>query len=350
MLTPSVILYAAKTRNIIFSSGSGRTDVMTKAPTPIAHAAPATHSMAAVLAMVTGTASFVFADAMMKLTSGQFPVGQSIFVRGLFGLALLQSFMMVRGEKVDWMQTFRSEQTTKRSVFEVGATFLYIASLRGLSLPIANAIIQTSPLLVTVGAALFLGERVSWRRAMGTVGGFAGVIMIVQPGATPLTWSLALVLGAVLCSALRDIVTRGIAKVSTLQVVASATFATAAFGGLFSLAEQWQMPASRDLLLWLFSAAFVLAGQALITFAVRSGDVSRVMPFRYTGLVWSLILGVVIWQHMPNGLSMAGMGVIAAAGLFSLREKTPNVTVGQHGTPVMDKPNLPGRAAQQEGR
>jgi drug/metabolite transporter (DMT)-like permease len=139
------------------------------------------------------------------------------------------------------------------------------------------------------------------------------------------------------CSALRDIVTRGIAKVSTLQVVASATFATAAFSGLFSLAEQWQAPAVRDLMLWLFSAAFVLVGQALITFAVRSGDVSRVMPFRYTGLVWSLILGMLIWQHMPNALSIAGMFVIAAAGLFSLRDKVPNVTVGQHGTPVMEK-------------
>jgi drug/metabolite transporter (DMT)-like permease len=293
--------------------------------------------MAAVLAMVAGTASFVFADAMMKLTSGQFPVGQSIFVRGLFGLAILQIFMGLRRERVDWLQTFRSEQTTKRSLFEVGATFLYIGSLRGLSLPVANAIIQSSPLLVTVAAALFLGERVSWRRALGTLAGFVGVLMIVQPGETPFTWSLVLVLGAVLCSAMRDIVTRGIAKVSTLQVVASATLATAAFGGFFSLAEHWQTPTMRDLLLWLFSSAFVLVGQALITFAVRSGDVSLVMPFRYTGLVWSLILGVLIWQHMPNALAIAGMCVIAAAGLFSLRDKDRNVTVGQHGTPVIEK-------------
>lgn len=120
-------------------------------------AAQARPRAAAVLAMVGGTASFVFADAMMKLTSGQFLVGQSIFVRGLFGLAILQIFLLARGEKVDWMQTFRPEQTTKRSLFEVGATFLYFASLRSLSLPVANAIIQSSPLLVTVAAALFLG-------------------------------------------------------------------------------------------------------------------------------------------------------------------------------------------------
>jgi drug/metabolite transporter (DMT)-like permease len=305
---------------------------------PALPAAPAAgRRMTAVLAMVGGTASFVFADAMMKLTSAQFPVGQSIFVRGLLGLMILQIFMLARGDKVDWMQTFRSEQTTKRSLFEVGATFLYIGSLRGLSLPIANAIIQTSPLVVTLAAVVFLGERVSWRRAVGTLGGFAGVLLIVQPGATPFTWSLALVLGAVLCSALRDIVTRGIAKVSTLQVVASATFATAAFGGLFSLAEHWQMPTIRDLLLWLFSSIFVLAGQAMITFAVRSGDVSLVMPFRYTGLVWSLVLGFLIWQNVPNTLAIFGMGLIAAAGLFSLSDKTPNVTVGQHSTPVMEK-------------
>ena len=133
-----------------------------------------------VLAMVAGTASFVFADAMMKLTSGHFPVGQSIFVRGLFGLAILQIVMLARREEVDWLQTFRSEQTTKRSLFEVGATFMYIASLRGLSLPVANAIIQSSPLLVTVAAVLFLGERVSWRRGIGTLAGFVGVLMIVQ--------------------------------------------------------------------------------------------------------------------------------------------------------------------------
>ena len=298
--------------------------------------APSERRTTAVLAMMGGTASFVFADAMMKLTSGSFPVGQSIFVRGLFGLALLQIVMSSRAVKIDWMQTFRSEQTTKRSLLEVGATFLYIASLRGLSLPVANAIIQTSPLLITVAAALFLKERVSLRRGIGTFAGFVGVLMIVQPGATPFSWSLVLVFGAVLCSAMRDIVTRGIAKVSTLQVVASATFATAAFGFLFSLAEHWQMPTSWDLLLWLFSSAFVLAGQAMITFAVRSGDVSRVMPFRYTGLVWSLILGFIIWHNMPNSLAIAGMVLIAAAGLFSLREKESNVVVGQHSMPVIE--------------
>ena len=288
----------------------------------------------AVAAMVAGTAAFVFADAMMKLTSGQFPVGESIFVRGLFGLAILQTVMLVRSEKVDWMQTFRSEQTTLRSLFEVGATFLYIASLRGLSLPVANAIIQSSPLLVTLGAVFFLKEQVGLRRLLATVAGFAGVLLIVQPGATPLTWSLALVFGAVVCSALRDLVTRAISNISTLQVIASATLVTTAFGFFFSLAETWQSPTARDLLLWFFSAAFVLAGQALITIAVRSGDVSQVMPFRYTGLVWSLVLGAAIWNHFPNALALTGMAVIAAAGLFSLQRKD-DINVGPHATPLI---------------
>ena len=291
---------------------------------------------AAVMAMVCGTAAFVFADAMMKLTSGIFPVGEAIFVRGLFGLAILQAVMLVRSEKVDWMQTFRSEQTTLRSLFEVGATFLYIGSLRGLSLPVANAIVQSSPLLVTMGAVFFLREKVSARRLWATLAGFCGVVLIVQPGATPLTWSLALVFGAVICSALRDLVTRSINNVSTLQVTASATLVTTVFGFFFSLAETWQMPTAHDVLLWFLSSAFVLAGQSSITFAVRSGDVSQVMPFRYSGLVWSLLLGAAIWNNFPNALALTGMAVIAAAGLFSLQRKD-NINIGQHAMPVLTK-------------
>ena len=127
--------------------------------TPINTTSKQDSQSAPILAMVCGTAAFVFADAAMKLTSGMFPVGEAIFVRGLFGLAILQAVMLVRSEKVDWLQTFRSEQTTLRSLFEVGATFLYIGSLRGLSLPVANAIVQSSPLIVTMAAIFFLKEK-----------------------------------------------------------------------------------------------------------------------------------------------------------------------------------------------
>ena len=119
-------------------------------------------------------------------------------------------------------------------------------------------------------------------------------------------------------------------------MTASATLVTTVFGFFFSLAETWQTPAARDLLLRLFSSAFVLAGQTLITFAVRSGDVSQVMPFRYSGLVWSLLLGALIWNNFPNALALTGMAVIAAAGLFSLQRKD-NVNVGQHAMPVLAK-------------
>ncbi len=283
--------------------------------------------------MIAGTGAFVFADAIMKFSAARFPVGETLFVRGLFAFGILQIVMMLRSEKVDWMQTFRSEQTTLRSLFEVAATFLYITSLRGLPLPVANAIVQSSPLLVTVGAALFLKEDVSSRKLLATLAGFTGVIMIVQPGATPLTWSLALVFGAVVCSALRDLVTRNITKVSTLQVVASATAVTTIFAALFSLAETWQTPSPFDLLLWFLSSGLVLAGQALITTSVRAGSLSQVMPFRYTGLIWSLLLGYLIWSNVPNALALAGMTVIAAAGMFSIK-RNESVVVGQHAAPI----------------
>jgi drug/metabolite transporter (DMT)-like permease len=290
--------------------------------------------VSAIGAMIAGTACFVFADAMMKLSAAEVPIGESIFVRGIFALGILQLVMLVRAERVDWMQTFRSEQTTLRSLFEVAATFLYISSLKGLPLPIANAIVQSSPLLVTAGAALFLKEDVGARKLVATAAGFAGVLLIVQPGATPLSWALLLVFGAVICSALRDLVTRNISKVSTLQVVASATIVTTAFAALFSLAETWHVPTAWNLLLWFFSAALVLAGQASITIAVRAGSLSKVMPFRYTGLIWSLILGAVIWQNIPNKLALLGMAVIAAAGLLSVKNSDA-VNVGQHAAPLI---------------
>ncbi len=269
-----------------------------------------------IVAMLGAMLAFALGDTLMKLQSGHMPLGESLFVRGLMASAVIWGAVVYTCTVVQWA-ALRDRFLMVRTLADSAASFFYIAALGKVPLAEAGAIMQTNPLAVTAGAALFLGESVGWRRSLATAIGFLGVLMIIQPGSAGSSWASLLVIGAVLMSAGRDLVTRRLEAVPTLVVTAAAASATTVISLLLLPFEVWRAPVMVDVARLALAALCVLAGQVLVIISIRSGDVSAVVPFRYSSILWTMLLSVTIWGYLPNKLTLAGIVVVSVAGLYA---------------------------------
>jgi drug/metabolite transporter (DMT)-like permease len=272
-----------------------------------------------IAAMLGAMAAFAIGDAMMKLRADQMPLGETLFVRGVMASTVIWVVASRTGalERLGDIGKMLNPHLMARTLADAGASFFYIAALGRVPLADAGAIMQTNPLAVTAGAALFLGERVGWRRWTATAVGFLGVLMIIQPGSAAFSWASLLVIVAVLGSASRDLVTRRIDGIPTFLVTAAAATATTVLSlGLLPF-ETWIKPHPIDVARLAFAGLCMLLGQVLVVISIRSGDVSAVVPFRYSAIVWTLLLSMLIWGYLPNTLTLAGIVIVSGAGLYA---------------------------------
>ncbi|MBT9382801.1 DMT family transporter [Pseudooceanicola sp. CBS1P-1] len=257
-------------------------------------------------------------DAIIKLISVSLPLSQIIVLRN--GLIVLALLAVLARRRAAWQMSRRDwSLVLLRAVGEIGAAWFYLYAL--VRMPFANvvAVLQSTPLVVTLGAALFLGEAVGWRRLLAILAGFLGVLMIVRPGTDAFDVSAIYVLISVLFVALRDLCTRRLsAGVSSLTVTTISAAAVMAVFAVTSGADPWQ-PASPGLLtLVALTAGLVLLSYLAIIEAMRRGEISFVSPFRYTSLIWALIAGLMLFGEWPRLMTLAGAAVIVASGLFTL--------------------------------
>jgi drug/metabolite transporter (DMT)-like permease len=270
------------------------------------------------LFMTVGMAAFVANDALMKLVSLDLPLFQAIFLRGVlttltFALIAwrLDALRMPELNVDRWLVAIRVTA-------ECGATFFFLTALFNMPLATLTAILQAAPLTITLAAALFLREPVGWRRLCAILVGFVGVLLIVRPGAEGIDVYAVYALIAVGFVTLRDLVTRRMphSLPSTLVALATAGGVTV-FAALGTLTEDWVQPARASWLYLSLAVVFVLAGYLLSILAMRAGELSVVSPFRYTGLVWALVLGLMVFGDWPDGLTMLGAALIVGTGLFT---------------------------------
>ncbi len=269
-----------------------------------------------ITSMLGAMAAFALGDAVMKLQAGRMPLGESLFLRGLMATALIWAFARQMGVRLD-LAALKDRFLMWRTLGDSAASFLYIAALGRVPLADAGAIMQINPLAVTAGAALFLGEHVGWRRWTATAVGFVGVLLIIQPGTAGFSWASLLVIGAVLTSAGRDLVTRRLDALPTVVVIAAAASVTTVLSLALLPFETWHRPAFFDLLRLAIAAVCVLIGQLLVVISIRSGDMSAVVPFRYSAIVWTLLLSVLIWGYVPNTMALLGIAIVSGAGLYA---------------------------------
>lgn len=269
--------------------------------------------------MVIAMATFTFSDALSKLASQSINPGQLMLVRGIFATTLI-ALLAWHQEALKGVRQYLHPMVFLRLFGEVGATLTFLASLAHVPLANLSAVLQALPLAVTIGAALFLGEGVGWRRWLAIAVGFGGVLIIVRPGMDGFNIFSVLMLISVTFCAIRDLATRQIPRhvpslfVSTLTstvVTITGALTVVPFGG-------WT-PMSIDLVGILACAAvLVLFGYQFIIKGMREGDISFIAPFRYTSLIWAIALSMLVFGDMPDGPMMIGATLIVASGLYSL--------------------------------
>ena len=275
------------------------------------------------LLMIASMACFTLNDTLLKVTDGALPLFQLLFLRGAITSVLILGLSRVLGGsmgRIDLALPRRDWGVIGlRSVAEVAAAYFFLSAL--FSMPLANvtAILQVVPLSVTLASALVLREAVGWRRLTAIAVGFCGVLLIVKPGAEGFNiWSIY-VLIAVLCVTARDLLTRALSPaVPSMTVTLVTALSVMGAAGLASLSAPWAPVTSDLMVLVAGSAVFVLGGYFFSIQVMRVGDVSFVAPFRYTGLLWALVLGWVVFGDFPGFLTLIGAGIVVATGVFTL--------------------------------
>ncbi|MDH3265302.1 MAG: DMT family transporter, partial [Paracoccaceae bacterium] len=208
-----------------------------------------------------------------------------------------------------------------RNSAEFFGTIGFVTALSLIPISTASVILQASPLVVTIGAALFLAERVGWRRWTAILVGLAGVIVILRPGMAGFDANALWAVLGVIGLSLRDLSTRRVPpEVTTLQLSAWAFAAVALAGLVLSLGPgaPKAMPSPQTLAELAFGLGFGLVGYALLTVAVRMGDLSVVAPFRYTRIIFALALGLLLFGERPDTPMLIGAALIVGSGLYTL--------------------------------
>jgi len=271
------------------------------------------------LLMMGAMAAFTLNDAMIKGLAGQIPVFQVMFLRGFLTtlmvgiIAWRMGALTRRLPREDWGPVFW------RMVGEIGSAYFFVTAL--FHMPIANisAIMQALPLTITLAAALFFREPVGWRRMSAIMLGFVGVMLIVRPGTEGFNIYSVYGLAAVAFVTLRDLATRRLSRdVPSMLVTLITSFCIMAAFGLASLTGEWAPVNGRSAALIMAASVMIIGGYLFSIMVMRVGEISFVAPFRYTSLLWALVLGWLVFGDWPQTITLIGAAIVVVSGLFTL--------------------------------
>lgn len=263
---------------------------------------------------------FAIEDMLIKFLAGALPVGQILALLGAGGGSLIATTLLIQRQTL-FPRDILSTPVLIRNFGEVIGTVGFVSALVLIPLSTLAAILQTTPLVVTLGAALFLGHSVGWRRWTAILIGLAGVLLIIRPTTEGFDWNVLLALLGVLGLAIRDLATRASTpNMSALQLSLIAMVLIVPTGLFLAVAFQTPLvaPTLRD---WSIIAVASVVGAFSYRFiveAMRVGEIAFVTPFRYTRMVFLLIIAVVVFDESPDRLTLIGAAIIVASGLYAL--------------------------------
>lgn len=274
--------------------------------------------------MVLSMFGFALEDMFVKAASAHLPIGEILILFGAGG-TLLFSFLVIRKGDCLVHRDLLSRPIILRVICEITGRLFFIFAIVLTPLSSASAILQTTPLFVVIGASIFFGEHVGWRRWLAILLGLVGVLMILQPGLEGFEMASLLAVIGTIGFAGRDLATRAAPPTfSNMQLgvygfivlIPTGLLVVPMTGGLV-----WPDAIS---MLKIFGAVFfgVIAYYAL-TIAMRSGEVSVVTPFRYTRLIFAMILGIMIFAEKPDIMILSGSLLVVVSGVYSLINSVP---------------------------
>ena len=269
--------------------------------------------------MVVSMAMFAVEDALIKLLSIDLGVGQIMLILASAGALIFTAIAWQRGIRLLTADIWQ-RAVVIRNLGEIIGSVSIVMAIALTPLSVASSILQATPLVVTMGAALFLGETVGWRRWSAVLIGFAGVLLIVRPGSEAFDADALFAVVAVLGLGARDLATRVLpTHVSSIQVAAYAYWALIPPSLALMLFQGGWEPVGGGSGVYLAMAMVIgVAAYYILTYSLRIGDLSVIAPFRYSRLIFALVLAVIVFNERPDAMTLAGAALIIGTGLYAL--------------------------------
>jgi drug/metabolite transporter (DMT)-like permease len=270
-----------------------------------------------ILAMISGGLLFVGNDALVKTATETMPLGELLVVRGTFAIICIIATIFAMRDQRRIREAVR-RPVLIRAFFEFCVSLCYVFAISSISIGDLTTIMQATPVIMTILCALLKIETVNAVRWLTVLIGFAGVILIAQPGGSDFTIFTASALASATFVALRDLVTRKIHSDIPPTVVILTTTVFAACGGcLLGLTETWHIPSQTELSLLLGAAIIVTIANSLMVVAYRSADIGILSPLRYLVVIWAVTASYVIFGDVMTVTGTAGAILIVGSGLFN---------------------------------
>ncbi|MCE2946069.1 MAG: DMT family transporter [Betaproteobacteria bacterium] len=271
-----------------------------------------------IVAMMISALLLMLGDSISKFLLETYPIGQVIAIRQFAALAVILAWALsVGGPQVLRIVSWRG-QLMRGGLFLAG-TFVILTALHLLPLATVTAITFASPIFVAALSAPVLGEKVARRVWIAIIVGFVGVLVMIRPGAASFEWALLLpVIGAAV-NGLRDLASRRLSRTDhSLSILFWSTLIVGV-GGALMTPFSW-LPVGAGAFAWFVLAGVINAGAhfAMIE-GLRLGRAAVVTPFKYTGLIWAVLLGVLLWNEWPDRWLLLGALIVIGAGIYMSR-------------------------------
>lgn len=267
--------------------------------------------------MLLAMAAFAGGDVLIKTTSAFLSPAQTMFILISSGLIIFAIIARLNGENLRDPRAFKPILLVRYAAEMLGLMAM-VVSLNKVPLPIVAAVSQAAPILVAGGAVFFLNEVVSWRRWTSIAVGFIGVLFVIQPGDEGFDFAVIWPVLALIAFSIRDLVTR-----LTPQDMSSASIATFTMATALPFTTAWVL-LNGELFIpsdfnWLLVACMIILGSGGYLFLVASlrvGELSSILPFRYSRIVFLLVLGLLIFDERPTFPMLLGSFLIITSGIY----------------------------------
>ena len=284
--------------------------------------------------MTAGIGLLTLNDGIAKWLTDLYPVGQVIALRGVLVLILIFGFAFITGRRHQLRVNHWQFQLIRAGVI-VLSTYSFIWALKLMAIADAIAIAFAGPIVTAALVVPLLGEHVGWRRWIAVLIGFCGVLIMVKPTPTAFSAVALLPLFATVMGSLRDIVTRKMHLTETTLSMLAVGMSFVTLAGFASYPfTDWQPIAMGHILLFGLSSLFIGASQFLMIEAFRYSEASFVTPFKYTSMIWAVLIGFFIWGDVPDLWILAGTVLVVSSGLYILHRerlrRRQSETVSEH--------------------
>jgi drug/metabolite transporter (DMT)-like permease len=278
-----------------------------------------TKNQSGFLYMFMSVCAFSFMDLIVKW-SDDYPLGQVLFFRGFFGIAIY-FFIMPRDRIKNFYYTKRAGLHFLRCLFGFIALVAIFIALRNLPLATVVSISFAAPIFTTIFSVFFLSEKVGFYRWLAVSVGFIGIIVITEPGFGAL--NIYYIYPIIFCLGLSyvAIAIRQLSTTEPVWLIALNFSIVITLASLFTIPFGWVMPSIQDLVLLCMIGFLGGFANLWLSQSFKLSEVSLVSPLKYLALVFGIIFGYLIWDEIPSIKTLIGALLVVASSLIIFRRE-----------------------------